>query len=850
MAPLPTSPQPANFQVLFESVPSLYLVLNPDLTIVAASDAYLRATLTQREFILGQGIFNVFPDNPNDPAASGVSNLHTSLERVLQQRTADAMAVQKYDIQRPETEGGGFEERYWSPVNTPVLDSAGEVVYIIHQVEDVTEFIRLKQLRSQQEKLAEELQTRTGQMEAEIYRRAQELQETNQQLRAANDALTRREKEITYLYDRLSKLDQLKTQLFANVSHELRTPLTLILGLIEKWLSTKELLPTQQRHDLEIVQRNAWVLLKHVNDLLDVSKLEAGKMTADYAEVDLAQLVRQTASYFESRAQERQLTYTVESPETLIAQIDPDKVQRILMNLLSNAFKFTPIGGRVSCTVYIQSETVVDTPFPYAFIRVADSGTGIPPELRERIFERFFQVEDSSTRRFGGTGLGLAIAKDFVELHGGEITVVDAPEGGAELTVKLPLVAPLGVLVRRDALESGVPSSDIMIPPLGETPVLGSENAQTRQQTDDRPLILIVEDHHDVSQYIADVLADLYRTEQAFDGRAGLEKAHKLHPDLILSDVMMPQISGTQMVAQLRADPSFATVPIIMLTAKADDTLRVNLLRDGVQDYLLKPFPPEELRVRVDNLVALKRTREQLMEQNQHLELANEELDAFSYSISHDLRAPLRRMNHFAQVLHEDYAAQLDEQANQHLNRLRHNAQAMEQLIEDLLTFSRFSRHPLKIRRLEPGDIVRQIIPELIVTPADRQIEWVIGDLPTCYADGALLKQVFVNLLSNAVKYTRNRASARIEIGWLLTDGIPTYFVKDNGAGFDMQHAEKLFGVFQRLHRADEYEGTGVGLAIVRRIINRLSGGVWAEAVVDQGATFYFTLSQENHPTT
>jgi PAS domain S-box-containing protein len=188
-------PQP-DFQALFESAPGLYLVLMPALTIVAVSDAYLRATMTKRGEILGRHLFDVFPDNPDDPTATGVSNLRASLNRVVHNRSSDAMAVQKYDIRRPESDGGGFEERHWSPVNSPVLGAKGEVAYIIHHVEDVTEFIRLKQTGSEQHRITEELRTRTGEMEAEIFRRVQQTQEVNSQLRTELNARKQAEKEV------------------------------------------------------------------------------------------------------------------------------------------------------------------------------------------------------------------------------------------------------------------------------------------------------------------------------------------------------------------------------------------------------------------------------------------------------------------------------------------------------------------------------------------------------------------------------------------------------------------------------------------------------------------------------
>ena len=188
-----------DFRVLFESVPGLYLALTPAYRIIAVSDAYLQATMTRRADILGRDLFDVFPDNPNDPGATGVRNLHASLQRAIENRRPDAMAVQKYDIRRPDSEGGDFEERYWSPVNCPVMGTNGEVLYVIHRVEDVTEFVRLKQHGVEREKMTEELRIQAERNEAEIFLRAQELAEANRQLRAANDELGRLYRQIGLL---------------------------------------------------------------------------------------------------------------------------------------------------------------------------------------------------------------------------------------------------------------------------------------------------------------------------------------------------------------------------------------------------------------------------------------------------------------------------------------------------------------------------------------------------------------------------------------------------------------------------------------------------------------------------
>ena len=232
----------------------------------------------------------------------------------------------------------------------------------------------------------------------------------------------------------------------------------------------------------------------------------------------------------------------------------------------------------------------------------------------------------------------------------------------------------------------------------------------------------------------------------------------------------------------------------------------------------------------------------QLGQRADQLESANKELEAFSYSISHDLRAPLRAMDGFSRILLEEYAFQLPPEAQRYLGLVRNNAQQMGHLIEDLLAFSRLSRLPLNKQSVAPDEVVRQVIADLRAEQDGRKVEVTIGDLPTCQADPALLKQVWVNLLSNAFKFTRKLENAHIEIGVKQTGAESIYFVKDNGVGFDMQYSNKLFGVFQRLHRSEEYEGTGVGLAIVQRIVHRHGGRTWAESEVEKGAIFFFTL--------
>jgi PAS domain S-box-containing protein len=413
-----------DYHLLFESSPDLYLILNANLEIVAVSNAYTRATLTRREEILGKTMFQVFPDNPDDPEAEGVRNLRASLQRVLQSGKPDTMPVQKYDIRRQD--GDGFEERYWSPMNIPILGKDGRVTYIIHRAEDLTDYIRVKQQGIEQSQLNETLRDQSVKMEVELFTRSKEIASASAELKAANEELSR-------LYAKTLELDELKTRFFANVSHEFRTPLTLMLGPLEdlqaRFASNEEDTPSTEYEQLSLVYRNSLRLLKLVNSLLDFSRIEAGRMDAAYEATNLSAYTAELASSFRSAIEKAGLKFIVSCstlPEP--AYVDRQMWEKIVLNLLSNAFKHT-FEGEIEVALRWCEKQVELT--------VRDTGAGIAKDQLEHIFDRFHRIQNVRSRSHEGTGIGLALVRELARMHGGEVSVMSEPGIGSTFAVSI-----------------------------------------------------------------------------------------------------------------------------------------------------------------------------------------------------------------------------------------------------------------------------------------------------------------------------------------------------------------------------------------------------------------------------
>lgn len=426
------------------------------------------------------------------------------------------------------------------------------------------------------------------------YRSLQETRRLNATLEARTEALEVEKRRTEEQAARLQAMEQMKTRFFANLSHEFRTPLTLILGPVQDALQqTFGPLPEVLRQPLGQVQRNGLRLQRLINELLDLAKLEAGGMTLHLRGENLPRFLRTLVCSFAPLAERRNIQLTFEAlPEDLVMALDAGKLEKVVFNLLSNAFKFTPEGG----TIRVRCQHQVQDGQEQVEIRVRDTGPGIPADAIGYIFDRFYQAEQVPGH--ASSGIGLALSKELVGLHGGTLHAVSELGFGSEFIVTLP-VLPGKVPAETTALPSDTVAYE-------EAEAVASPDVAA-EAPPDAPLVLVVEDHADLRAYLRGHLAGRYRVAEAGDGRAGLEQARQLRPDLVVSDVMMPEMDGYALCRAIRSDADLAHMPVILLTAKASEDDKIEGLQTGADDYLYKPFNAAELLARAENLIEGRR---------------------------------------------------------------------------------------------------------------------------------------------------------------------------------------------------------------------------------------------------
>jgi len=419
---------------------------------------------------------------------------------------------------------------------------------------------------------------------------------------------------------KLMELDQIKNRFFANISHEFRTPLALTLGPLEDALNGEYgNLGDKLTHQLQVMLRNSRRLLRLINQLLDISKLESGEMQLKLSNHDIRHYLKTVHQSFIPFAERKRISFEFDSKGgTLNAQYDKEKMDKVINNLLSNAFKFTPQDGRIKLSVKDVNQDELD----YTEITVKDNGAGISIDNIGKVFDRFYQVDGSSTREHEGTGIGLSLVKELVELHHGTLELKSEPGFGSEFKVLLPHVQNIKKIdtsIEKDPDYQG--NTHVELASIDSAPdFIVSSQTQLLNQSNSFPRVLVVDDNKDIRQYVSNCLLTSYQVFSACDGIQGLQQVKKHHPDLIISDIMMPGMDGYEFCRILKDNRDTQHIPLIFLTAKASNEMLIEGLNLGADDYLVKPFNSKELLARVKNLITLKQQEKALVELNSALE--------------------------------------------------------------------------------------------------------------------------------------------------------------------------------------------------------------------------------------
>ncbi len=460
---------------------------------------------------------------------------------------------------------------------------------------------------------------RSWRLHQEKQRLEQVVKERTKEINEKNQQLEKQTLQLQEQSEKLKELDHVKSRFFANISHEFRTPLTLIMGPLEQMLTDDDEKEQNRKDRVKLMLRNSQRLLNLINQLLDLSKLDSGKMKLQAARQNIVPFLKGLKDSFQFLATQNKLELTFQSEEEDITlYFDLEKLEKVICNLLSNAIKFTPPGGKITIKVKNNPTPAKNFPSGWAAISVADTGVGIPQEQLDHIFDRFYQAGVSGEHEQKGSGIGLALTKELVTLHQGDIDVKssDGSEGessGTEFILRLPLGKEH--LTPEEMVDlSGIPShrqKSCEVPQLYAVEKEGEEHDVEEKdiglETQEKEIILVVEDSRDVRKYIRGPLETYYTVVEAVNGREGIEKAREIIPDLIISDIMMPEADGYELCSSLKQDVMTSHIPIVLLTAKASEENVVQGLETGADDYITKPFNTKILMARIRNLIELRR---------------------------------------------------------------------------------------------------------------------------------------------------------------------------------------------------------------------------------------------------
>ncbi len=651
---------------------------------------------------------------------------------------------------------------------------------------------------------------------------------------------------------KLVEVDQIKSQFFANISHELRTPLTLLIAPLEMLQSEKaHLLDNEARDVLKTMQENAMRLLKLINDLLDLVKLESGRVEVRKEPLKVEEFIKGVILSVQGAARDKRVHLSANIEKDLgTLMADRDMLEKIILNLVFNSVKFTPARGKVELSAIAEGNFLV--------LKVVDTGMGISEQDLPHIFDRFWQADASAQRKYQGTGIGLSLVKELTEAQGGTVTAESQLGKGTTMTVKIPMEKTVEVLVSESQLAGQEDSTHIqsadwltklyrraeLFPAMTPLAATLRPNEFGRRK---RPKVLIADDEPDMLRFLKTQMEKYYEVLEAVDGKQAVEKARQFLPDLIVLDMMMPEMDGIEACKEIKDSTPTQAIPVILLTARADDETKLSALNAGASDFLTKPFSTTELHVRVKNLVesyqyqrdltrqksALESTLEQLKETEGQL-VQNEKmasLGRLSAGIIHEINNPLNYAHSALHVLRmkKDLLPQGDrEKYAEVVADIEDGIGRVQRIVSDLRTFT----HP------KFGGAVDLVELEEIITTALRFLSYELKDKirvdlkiqkdQRVFVDRNKLIQVFVNLFQNSADALKEK-KFEVEEPLLViqsreADGKALVSIRDNGAGIAPENLDKIFDPF--FTTKDVGQGMGLGLSLCYRLMGDQGGSI------------------------
>jgi signal transduction histidine kinase len=651
----------------------------------------------------------------------------------------------------------------------------------------------------------------------------------------------------------LAELDRAKTEFFSNVSHEFRTPLTLMLGPAEDALTDRDdPLSPNQRQRIEVMQRNGLRLLKLVNTLLDFSRIESDRTSAVYEPTDLATFTAELASVFRACIEKANLRLVVDCPPLPDpVYVDREMWEKIVLNLISNAFKFTFTGA-----ITVRLHQVGD----WVELAIQDTGIGVPAAEIPRLFERFHRVKGAQGRTFEGSGIGLSLCEELVKLHGGTVKVSSVEGEGSCFSVFIPTgcahLPAQQIGSTRTMTSTALGTSPYVEEALqwlpeesrgsrgsrwSEEPLNGNSLSPSASSAPSASpaCVLLVDDNADMRDYLKRLLSQRAQVETAANGAIALNLIQQQLPDLVLSDVMMPEMDGFQLLEALRADPATKSIPIILLSARAGEEATIEGLEAGADDYLIKPFSARELVARVETQLQMSRLRQE--------QSANRLKNEFLMTVTHELQAPLAAILGWARLLQTKPFDQT--KMARALATIERNATIEAKLVKDLLDISSIlsGKFQLQLQRVNLVTLTKEVVTTLRETTQAKQIQ-LVETIPDGVEISVLgnpdrLRQIIINLLSNAIKFTAKRGRVNIRLERL--GSVAQITVTDTGIGIAQSFLPQVFDRFSQAEVPSSHSpgGVGIGLAIARHLVELHHGTIEAASEGEgRGATFTVKL--------